>query len=45
MKDDLAIEEAADLLNMSRSYLFDLDLIESGALPKYETAELCYDSL
>jgi len=31
MKDDLTIEEAADFLNVSRSYL--LDLIESGALP------------
>jgi excisionase family DNA binding protein len=31
MKDDLAIEEAADFLNVSRSYL--LNLIESGAFP------------
>lgn len=31
MKDDLTIEEAADFLNVSRSYL--LDLIKSGALP------------
>lgn len=33
MKDDLAIEEAADFLNVSCSHLF--DLIESGALPIY----------
>jgi excisionase family DNA binding protein len=31
MKDDLTIEEAADFLNVSRSYL--LDLLKSGALP------------
>ncbi|HZP89354.1 MAG TPA: excisionase family DNA-binding protein [Burkholderiales bacterium] len=31
MKDDLTIEEAADFLKVSRSYL--LDLLESGALP------------
>jgi excisionase family DNA binding protein len=33
MNDDLTIEEAADFLNVSRSYL--LDLIKSGALPVY----------
>jgi excisionase family DNA binding protein len=31
MKDDQTIEEAADFLKVSRSYL--LDLLESGALP------------
>jgi excisionase family DNA binding protein len=31
MNEDLTIAEAADFLNVSRSYL--LDLIESGALP------------
>ncbi len=33
MKDDLAIEEAAGFLNVSRSYL--LNLTKSGALPVY----------
>jgi len=31
VKDDLTMEEAADFLNVSRSYL--LNLIESGAFP------------
>jgi excisionase family DNA binding protein len=31
MNDDLTIEEAADFLNVSRSYL--LDLLKTGALP------------
>jgi excisionase family DNA binding protein len=31
MNDDLTIEEAADFLNVSRSYL--LDLLKSGASP------------
>jgi excisionase family DNA binding protein len=32
VKDELTIEEAAEFLNVPRSYL--LDLIESGSAPK-----------